>query len=124
MKPPCSSCCLVASASSCEPAPIRPFPTNSPLSFCCSYAGDYAALTGNSSFALDACLIDNVCLQDLTDVQQSATAIMAFMANLSSLRAASKRANTFVLLSLANAASNVMCSPPASPPLTHFHSPV
>jgi hypothetical protein len=50
-----------------------------------------------------------VCLQDISDVQQSAVAIMAFMKDLRALRAASKRNNTFVLLSLADAAPNDMC---------------
>jgi hypothetical protein len=79
------------------------------VTLCVRYAGDYAALTRSSALALDACLITNVCLQDISDVQQSAVAIMAFMKDLRALRAASKRNNTFVLLSLADAASNDMC---------------
>lgn len=72
------------------------------------YAGDYSVLTRDSPLALDACLINNVCLQDVTDVQQSANAIMSFMKGLRALRADSKLNNTFVLLSLADAAPNDM----------------
>jgi hypothetical protein len=72
------------------------------------FTGDYSSLTRSSTLALDACLINNVCLQDVTDVQASARAIMSFLSELRELRATSKRNNTFVLLSLADAVSNDM----------------
>jgi hypothetical protein len=76
------------------------------------FTGDYSSLTRSSALALDACLITNVCLQDATDVQASASAIMSFLKDLRALRAASKRNNSFVLMSLADAVSNDMCPLP------------
>lgn len=65
------------------------------------YAADYAAFTGNSSLAIDSCLIDNQLGSDMTDEPRNLPSLLAAFRSANATKMADKRQNRFYLKSLA-----------------------